>query len=224
MFSGWRIFFCQCLQKAVRDWDFEALQGKVQRLDKLRRALKVERNELRKKVQNLNGDSGAGGAPASDPGTDSPSPPPTNSLLEPSSCPVADSASCHCGPRPDTDAPPLPALEWSRGHPPLPPSPLHVQSTSLQAAAPLLERQQLASNSAVSLCLSTLTCRLSRLSSSSDSRTSWFTSNFRVWTCAAGVSMSTRAGLMDLFGSTQVKLVVGEKRLLACVCVSGFLS
>ncbi|XP_023200620.1 alpha-taxilin [Xiphophorus maculatus] len=98
-------------EKAVRDWDFEALQGKVQRLDKLRRALKVERNELRKKVQNLNGDSGAGGAPASDPGTDSPSPPPTDSLPEPSSCPVADSASCHCGPRPDTDAPPLPALE-----------------------------------------------------------------------------------------------------------------
>ncbi|XP_014860808.1 PREDICTED: alpha-taxilin isoform X1 [Poecilia mexicana] len=106
-------------EKAVRDRDFEALQGKVQRLDKLRRALKVERNELKKKVQNLNGDSGAGGAPASDPGTDSPSPPPTDSLPEPSSCPVADSTSCHCSPRPDTDAlqeeagppPPLPALE-----------------------------------------------------------------------------------------------------------------
>ncbi|XP_054911834.1 alpha-taxilin [Poeciliopsis prolifica] len=106
-------------EKAVRDRDFEALQGKVQRLDKLRRALKVERNELKKKVQNLNGDSGAGGAPASDPGTDSPSPPPTDSLPEPSSCPVADSTSCHCGPRPDTEAPqeevgpppPVPALE-----------------------------------------------------------------------------------------------------------------
>uniref|UniRef100_A0A3P9PTS7 Taxilin alpha n=1 Tax=Poecilia reticulata TaxID=8081 RepID=A0A3P9PTS7_POERE len=106
-------------EKAVRDQDFEALQGKVQRLDKLRRALKVERNDLKKKVQNLNGDSGAGGAPASDPGTDSPSPPPTDSLPEPSSCPVADSTSCHCSPRPDTDAPqeeagplpPLPALE-----------------------------------------------------------------------------------------------------------------
>ncbi|PWA15342.1 hypothetical protein CCH79_00008566, partial [Gambusia affinis] len=79
------------LKKAVRDRDFEALQGKVQRLDKLRRALKVERNELKKKVQNLNGDSGAVGAP--DPGADSPSPPPTDFLPEPSSCPVADSTS-----------------------------------------------------------------------------------------------------------------------------------
>uniref|UniRef100_A0A3Q2THC8 Taxilin alpha n=1 Tax=Fundulus heteroclitus TaxID=8078 RepID=A0A3Q2THC8_FUNHE len=96
-------------EKAVRDRDFEALQGKVQRLDKLRRALKVERNELKKKVQNLNGDTGgATGAPASDPGTDSPSPPPTDCLLEPSSCPVPDSTSCshscHCGPQLDTDA------------------------------------------------------------------------------------------------------------------------
>ncbi|MED6285716.1 hypothetical protein CHARACLAT_031997 [Characodon lateralis] len=82
------------LRKAVRDRDFEALQGKVQRLDKLRRALKVERNELKKKVQNLNGDtSGTAGAPTSDPGTDSPSPPPTDSL-EPSSCPVPDTSSC----------------------------------------------------------------------------------------------------------------------------------
>ncbi|KAM4724995.1 alpha-taxilin [Anableps anableps] len=111
-------------EKAVRDRDFEALQGKVQRLDKLRRALKVERNELKKKVQNLNGDTGGGttGAPTSDPGTDSPSPPPTDSLLEPSSCPVPDTASCsgpcHCGPQLDTDPlqeeaspPPVPAQE-----------------------------------------------------------------------------------------------------------------
>nr|XP_057903172.1 alpha-taxilin isoform X2 [Doryrhamphus excisus] len=66
-------------EKAVRDRDFEALQGKVQRLEKLRRALKVERNELNKKVQNL---SGTSEAPASDPTADSPSPPPTNSLPE----------------------------------------------------------------------------------------------------------------------------------------------
>uniref|UniRef100_A0A671TEY3 Taxilin alpha n=1 Tax=Sparus aurata TaxID=8175 RepID=A0A671TEY3_SPAAU len=72
-------------EKSVRDRDFEALQGKVQRLEKLRRALKVERNELNKKVQNLSDpQSGATGAPTSDPGTDSPSPPPTDSLLEPS--------------------------------------------------------------------------------------------------------------------------------------------
>ncbi|CAF99512.1 unnamed protein product, partial [Tetraodon nigroviridis] len=41
------------VQKSVRDRDFEALQGKVQRLEKLRRALKVERNELNKKVRSL---------------------------------------------------------------------------------------------------------------------------------------------------------------------------
>ncbi|XP_038146522.1 alpha-taxilin isoform X1 [Cyprinodon tularosa] len=108
-------------EKAVRDRDFEALQGKVQRLDKLRRALKVERNELKKKVQNLSGDTaGIPGAPGSDPGTESPSPSPTDSLLEePSSCPAPDATSCfHCSPQLDTDAlqgdansPPVPAQE-----------------------------------------------------------------------------------------------------------------
>lgn len=103
-----------CLQKSVRDRDFEALQGKVQRLEKLRRALKVERNELNKKVQNLSDPhSGTAGAPTSDPGTDSPSPPPTDSLLEPSSepssNPIPDTAphcsqSCHCDPELDTAA------------------------------------------------------------------------------------------------------------------------
>ncbi|XP_068603281.1 alpha-taxilin [Brachionichthys hirsutus] len=91
-------------EKSTRDHEFEALQGKVQRLEKLRRALKVERNELNKKVQNL---SGSVGAPASDPGTESPSPPPTDSLLEPSSQHVSDGApcsqSCHCDPELDTD-------------------------------------------------------------------------------------------------------------------------
>ncbi|XP_056255981.1 alpha-taxilin [Seriola aureovittata] len=95
-------------EKAVRDREFEALQGKVQRLEKLRRALKVERNELNKKVQNLSGQQGGtAGAPTSDPGTDSPSPPPTDSLLEPSACPIPDttpcSHSCHCDPELDTE-------------------------------------------------------------------------------------------------------------------------
>lgn len=79
----------------MRDREFEALQGKVQRLEKLRRALKTERNELNKKVQNLcdaRGDSTEN--PAPDPGTDSPSPPPTDSLLEPSIHPVSDTAPC----------------------------------------------------------------------------------------------------------------------------------
>lgn len=107
----------------MRDRDFEALQGKVQRLEKLRRALKVERNELNKKVQNLSGaQSGSSGAPIPDPGTDSPSPPPTDSLLEPSNLPVADTApcsqSCHCDPEEDAasllegaKAPPIAAQE-----------------------------------------------------------------------------------------------------------------
>ncbi|XP_026155435.1 alpha-taxilin [Mastacembelus armatus] len=95
-------------EKAVRDREFEALQGKVQRLEKLRRALKVERNELNKKVQNLSGQQGdSTGTSATDPGTDSPSPPPTDSLLESGICPIPDttacSHSCHCNPELDTD-------------------------------------------------------------------------------------------------------------------------
>lgn len=91
-------------EKSVQDRDFEALQGKVQRLDKLRRALKVERNELNKKVQNLSGE------PCDDPGTDSPSPPPTDSLLEPglvfNSPPESGSCShsCHCDHAANADA------------------------------------------------------------------------------------------------------------------------
>lgn len=99
-------------EKAVRDREFEALQGKVQRLEKLRRALKVERNELNKKVQSLSG--GTEGAPTSNPGTDSPSPPPTDSLLESGACPAPGTTtttttssscahSCHCEPQLDTD-------------------------------------------------------------------------------------------------------------------------
>ncbi|KAM6899273.1 alpha-taxilin isoform 1-T1 [Xenentodon cancila] len=96
-------------EKAVQDCEFEALQGKVQRLEKLRRALKVERNELNKKVQSLGGQHGGSAeAPASDPGTDSPSPPPTDSVLEPSTCPSPDSSTCshpcHCDPHLDKDA------------------------------------------------------------------------------------------------------------------------
>lgn len=122
-------FVCVCVysQKAVRDREFEALQGKVQRLEKLRRALKVERNELNKKVQSLSG--GTEGAPTSNPGTDSPSPPPTDSLLEPGTCPAPDtttastsscSHSCPCEPQLDTDTlleeantQPVQAQEWS---------------------------------------------------------------------------------------------------------------
>lgn len=105
----------------MRDRDFEALQGKVQRLEKLRRALKVERNELSKTVQSLGGpDEDTPPAHA-----DTPSPPPMD--LHDQSCggdahiaaPHHDSAcshTCHCGPEVDTkslpeeeeeEAPPL---------------------------------------------------------------------------------------------------------------------
>ncbi|CAJ1084177.1 Alpha-taxilin [Xyrichtys novacula] len=95
-------------EKSVRDREFEALQGKVQRLEKLRRALKVERNELHKKVQKF-GDvqSGTASTSASDPGTDSPSPQPTDSLLESTSNLVPDFPpciqSCQGDPELDTD-------------------------------------------------------------------------------------------------------------------------
>ncbi|XP_051927892.1 alpha-taxilin [Hippocampus zosterae] len=64
-------------EKSAQDRDFEALQGKVQRLEKLRRALKVERNELNKKVQKL---SGTPAAPTCD--SECPSPTPTDSPPE----------------------------------------------------------------------------------------------------------------------------------------------
>ncbi|XP_034456169.1 alpha-taxilin [Hippoglossus hippoglossus] len=105
-------------EKSVRDREFDALQGKVQRLEKLRRALKVERNDLNKKVQNLSSQQeGTTGTPTSDPGTDSPSPPPTDSLLEPSACPVPETAPCshlcHCDPELDTH----PRLEEATAQP-----------------------------------------------------------------------------------------------------------
>uniref|UniRef100_A0A674NTC5 Taxilin alpha n=1 Tax=Takifugu rubripes TaxID=31033 RepID=A0A674NTC5_TAKRU len=78
-------------EKSVQDREFEALQGKVQRLEKLRRALKVERNELNKKVQSLSSE-GAAETPVSDRGSDSPSPPPTDSSLEPSGHSVPDTS------------------------------------------------------------------------------------------------------------------------------------
>ncbi|XP_057684291.1 alpha-taxilin [Corythoichthys intestinalis] len=67
-------------EKTVQDREFDALQGKVQRLEKLRRALKLERNELSKKVQKL---SGAPAPPTSD--SECPSPTPTDLLPEGSS-------------------------------------------------------------------------------------------------------------------------------------------
>lgn len=137
-FQCWRVapWSCQLVfpQKAVRDRDFEALQGKVQRLEKLRRALKVDRNELKKKVQELGGQPGG---TAGDPGTDSPSPPPTDSVLEPGACPAPDSTSCshscHCGPQTDTrQEDSCPASEWTGA------TPTSLPESKAPACKPLL--------------------------------------------------------------------------------------
>ncbi|XP_077446333.1 alpha-taxilin isoform X2 [Stigmatopora argus] len=71
-------------QKSIQDRDFDALQGKVQRLEKLRRALKSERNELSKKVQKLSGAS----APSESKGgcSDSDCPSPTSTEPPPRGC------------------------------------------------------------------------------------------------------------------------------------------
>ncbi|XP_077599869.1 alpha-taxilin isoform X2 [Stigmatopora nigra] len=64
-------------QKSIQDRDFDALQGKVQRLEKLRRALKSERNELSKKVQKLSGASAPSESKGGCSDSDCPSPTPT---------------------------------------------------------------------------------------------------------------------------------------------------
>ncbi|XP_006631414.1 alpha-taxilin [Lepisosteus oculatus] len=52
-------------EKTLRDKEFESLQVKVQRLEKLCRALQIERNELSRKVQSLS-QQGEAPAPAAD--------------------------------------------------------------------------------------------------------------------------------------------------------------
>lgn len=97
-------------EKTLRDREFDGLQGKVQRLEKLCRALQLERNELSKKVQGLSGpEDGSPDAPASESGAESPPPPPTDSQElspEPDSPPAPSPCShaCHCGPELDTEA------------------------------------------------------------------------------------------------------------------------
>lgn len=96
-------------EKTLRDRECDGLQGKVQRLEKLCRALQIERNELSKKVQGL---SAAG--PDHEPGAQSPPPPPppTDSKEEPGPEPDGPPApgapcphsSCHCSPELDTES------------------------------------------------------------------------------------------------------------------------
>lgn len=47
------VFFCFPLQKTVRDKEYKAFQIKLERLEKLCRALQTERNELNEKVEVL---------------------------------------------------------------------------------------------------------------------------------------------------------------------------
>uniref|UniRef100_A0A8C7MMQ7 Taxilin alpha n=1 Tax=Oncorhynchus kisutch TaxID=8019 RepID=A0A8C7MMQ7_ONCKI len=93
-------------EKTLQDREFDSLQGKVGKLEKLCRALQQERNELSKKVQ------GPGPGDDDSPGVESPSLPPTDSqetspdpdttTTTPSS-PIPCSHGCHCGPELDTE-------------------------------------------------------------------------------------------------------------------------
>ncbi|XP_041759785.2 alpha-taxilin isoform X1 [Coregonus clupeaformis] len=104
-------------EKTLQDREFDGLQGKVGRLEKLCRALQNERNELSKKVQGLSAgpeDNSPGAESPSLPSTDSQEPSPDPNTTTPSS-PRPCSHGCHCGPELDTEnqacAAPLTAQE-----------------------------------------------------------------------------------------------------------------
>ncbi|KAK6327958.1 hypothetical protein J4Q44_G00036040 [Coregonus suidteri] len=104
-------------EKTLQDREFDGLQGKVGRLEKLCRALQNERNELSKKVQGLSAgpeDNSPGVESPSLPSTDSQEPSPDPNTTTPSS-PRPCSHGCHCGPELDTEnqacAAPLTAQE-----------------------------------------------------------------------------------------------------------------
>ncbi|XP_051991937.1 alpha-taxilin-like [Xyrauchen texanus] len=95
-------------EKTLRDKEFESLHVKVQRLEKLCRALQTERNELSKKVQGVSSPEGLTGTesrPESEAGSqqeaidsEEGSPVHQNSL-EPETC----SQGCHCAPDLEVD-------------------------------------------------------------------------------------------------------------------------
>lgn len=108
---------CVPVQKTLQDKELEGLQQKVQRLEKLCRALQIERNELSKKIQELGdgtnppetsgGDAVGGGEGASeeqearDSEEGSPSPAHTDtSQPETEAADVPCPTACHCGPEP----------------------------------------------------------------------------------------------------------------------------
>ncbi|XP_070996034.1 alpha-taxilin-like isoform X2 [Oncorhynchus clarkii lewisi] len=88
-------------EKTLQDREFDSLQGKVARLEKLCRALQNERNELSKKVQGLSTDD------ETSPGDESTSLPPIDSQ-EPSpdpdtTTPSSPTPCCHFSPELDTE-------------------------------------------------------------------------------------------------------------------------
>nr|XP_029506688.1 alpha-taxilin [Oncorhynchus nerka] len=92
-------------EKTLQDREFDSLQGKVGKLEKLCRALQNERNELSKKVQGLSTvpeDNSPGAESPSLPPTDSQEPSPDPDTTTPSS-PIPCSHGCHCGPELDTE-------------------------------------------------------------------------------------------------------------------------
>lgn len=98
------------MQKTLRDGELESLQGKVQKLEKLCRALQTERNELSKKVQCMSSPGPAPGPQATDSDEGSPrvlsSPDPETSPAH-----AAGPPPCHCGPEGVSEACALPAQE-----------------------------------------------------------------------------------------------------------------
>nr|XP_013998638.1 unnamed protein product [Salmo salar] len=91
-------------EKTLQEREFDSLQGKVGRLEKLCRALQNERNELSKKVQDLS----AGPEDDTNPGDESTSLPPIDSQ-EPSpdpddtTTPSSPTPCCHFSPELDTE-------------------------------------------------------------------------------------------------------------------------
>uniref|UniRef100_A0AAZ3SPS9 Taxilin alpha n=1 Tax=Oncorhynchus tshawytscha TaxID=74940 RepID=A0AAZ3SPS9_ONCTS len=89
-------------EKTLQDREFDSLQGKVGKLEKLCRALQNERNELSKKVQGP-GDNSPGAESPSLPPTDSQEPSPDPDTTTTPSSPIPCSHGCHCGPELDTE-------------------------------------------------------------------------------------------------------------------------
>ncbi|XP_046874924.1 alpha-taxilin [Hypomesus transpacificus] len=87
-------------EKTLRDRECDGLQGKVQKLEKLCRALQQERNQLSKRVQEPSPDAPASPTPPADSQEPCPHPdsPPAHGPCSPG--PPA----CHCGPELDSES------------------------------------------------------------------------------------------------------------------------